>query len=254
MLKRKTYSKRADVPPDVLRALNTGADEARTLAEILSVDLAVLLKSAAPDLSPSAYRKMSKAAEEGWLTRTKLAGEIILEHHGMKALPHLMAHASDQVRGWAAVMIGQQEQWTLKKCLEAMKPLADDPNPGTRETAWIMLRPRIAADLETSFSLLQDWAESPRDNIRRYAIEITRPRGVWCAHIRSLRDDPAAGLPLLSACHADPSRYVQNSVANWLNDAAKDHPQWVRQVTKDFLKKNDGQATQYICKRALRSL
>jgi 3-methyladenine DNA glycosylase AlkC len=252
--KRKTYSRRADVPPALRRDLNEGRDEARTLAEVLTVDLAELLRHAVPDMSAAAVREMKKAAGLGWIARTRMAGELILAEKGLDVLPHILAHRSDQVRGWGAVMIAGEKKLTLKKRLSLVRPLADDANPGTRETVWIMLRPKIAEDLEASFALLRPWAKDKAVNIRRYAIEITRPRGVWCAHIASLRDDPSPGLPLLNACYADPARYVQNSVANWLNDAAKDNPGFVRRVVKDWKKKSDSPATAYICKRALRSL
>jgi 3-methyladenine DNA glycosylase AlkC len=254
MTARKGYSKRADVPKDLRVKLNSGQEESRTLAEILTVDLAELLRHAVPKTSADGIQKLQQAKNLGWLERTRIAGRIILSEQSIKYLPRLLDHSSDQVRGWGAVMIAEEKGLSLKKRLQLVRPLADDVNPGTRETAWIMLRPAVAADLDESWDLFQTWVDHSRDNIRRYASEITRPRGVWCAHLPALKKNPEPGLSLLTPLQSDPSRYVQNSVANWLNDAAKDNPDFVRRVTKDWQKNSRTAATAYICKRALRSL
>jgi 3-methyladenine DNA glycosylase AlkC len=51
---------------------------------------------------------------------------------------------------------------------------------------------------------------------------------------------------------------VQNSVANWLNDAAKTKPQWVQQLTDLWFAESHpataAKARDYICKRARRNL
>lgn len=65
---------------------------------------------------------------------------------------------------------------------------------------------------------------------------------------------PDRGQPLLDPLHAEPERYVQDSVANWLNDAAKDRPDWVRGVTGRWAAASDTKATAYIVKPARRSL
>ncbi|MCB1998750.1 MAG: DNA alkylation repair protein, partial [Rhodoferax sp.] len=55
----------------------------------------------------------------------------------------------------------------------------------------------------------------------------------WGIRLQALVDDPSPTLPLLAALQDDASEYVRRSVANHLNDIAKDHPDivvgWVTQ-------------------------
>ena len=92
------------------------------------------------------------------------------------------------------------------------------------------------------------------DAIRRCAVEGTRPRGVWTAHIEELKREPERGLPLLEPVRADESRYVQRAVANWLNDASKDRPEWVQEVCARWLDESPGPQTSWIVNSALRTL
>jgi 3-methyladenine DNA glycosylase AlkC len=251
---RKGARRMADIPPAILRQLNRGEIECISLVECLAVDFASILKHSVDNVSDQTLRDIKAAKDMGWLGRTKYAGEILYRDMGLAVVSDLAGHTSDQVRGWAAMLVTAAPKLSLKKRLALVKPLADDPNPGVREVAWIALRPFVAAELESALELLQPWTESKSGNIRRYACEITRPRGVWCAHITALRNDPAPALPLLAALREDPSRYVQNSVANWLNDASKDNPAWVKKVTQQWQRGTVSKETAYICKRALRTL
>jgi 3-methyladenine DNA glycosylase AlkC len=77
---------------------------------------------------------------------------------------------------------------------------------------------------------------------------------VWCAHIDALKRDPSRALPLLQPLRADEHKYVQDSVSNWLNDAAKTRADWVLQLTEGWLAGAPTRATQRIVTRARRSI
>jgi 3-methyladenine DNA glycosylase AlkC len=138
--------------------------------------------------------------------------------------------------------------------LEKVRRFAADPHFGVREIAWLAVRDAVAADLEMALELLRPWVLDADPNLRRFASEVTRPRGVWCVHLDALKINPEPGLQLLEALRADPSRYVQNSVANWLNDAAKSRPDWVIERCACWQMESPEKSTDYICRRGLRTL
>ena len=68
-----------------------------------------------------------------------------------------------------------------------------------REIAWMAIRPAIATDLNAGLTLLEKWSTDKAENIRRFASECTRPRGVWCQHIDALKEKPELALPILES-------------------------------------------------------
>jgi 3-methyladenine DNA glycosylase AlkC len=102
-----------------------------------------------------------------------------------------------------------------------------------RFTAEWAIRPLIVRHPELVFRTLADWVGDPSAQVRRLISEGTRPRLPWGLQLKSLIADPSPTLPLLRALQDDASDYVRRSVANHLNDIAKDHPQlvvdWVRE-------------------------
>ncbi len=248
---RKTPGSRA-IRKEVLAELNAGTREAGNLAEGLAVDFTVLMKCVHPDISPETLRRLS--AEKPSITeRMRIAGEILLEDFGLD-VEDFLEHPSDTVRGWAAYVIGLAPGLTLEDRLKRIRPLADDSHFAVREWAWMPLRPHISADVETAIELLEPWVEEKSPYLRRFAVELTRPRGVWTAHIDLLKRQPQLGLPLLRPLKADPEKYVQDSVSNWLNDAAKSQPDWVRELCMDWAADCEDKSTLRICRRAVRSL
>lgn len=244
----------ADIPADRLAALNAGTAESRHLTECLAVDFAALAVAAFPELSPAARDAAAALRPLGISRRMSETAALLLGELGASAFDRAAGHRSDTLRGWACFMAATLSPAGAEAQAAAIRPFADDGHFGVREWAWMAVRPRFAADLPAAIAVLSAWTADTSDNVRRFACEVLRPRGVWCSHLRALRDDPAPALPVLEALRADPARYVQNSVANWLNDAAKDHPDWVRELCGRWERESPGAETRYIVKRAKRSL
>lgn len=251
---RKGATRSADIPAEVLDALSRGELQSATLAEALALDQARLVQTAFPDLPPQALAKTQAACQLGILQRMNGIGAALLQAWGADGIAPCQTHGSDTVRGWACFMIGRQPGLDLPARLAAIRPLADDAHFGVREWAWMAMRPHLAQDLDAAIAQLAPWTAQPSERLRRFACEALRPRGVWCPHIAALKQQPQRALPILWPLHADPSPYVQDSVANWLNDAAKDQPDWVRDVCAQWLHAQPAAATRRICQRALRNL
>lgn len=94
-------------------------------------------------------------------------------------------------------------------------------------TAEFGIRPFIHRDQQRSLAIISGWADDPDQHVRRLASEGTRPRLPWAMRLPQLVKDPAPILPILTALMDDPEEYVRRSVANSLNDVAKDHPDLV---------------------------
>lgn len=93
-----------------------------------------------------------------------------------------------------------------------------------RLSAEFAIRPFIERHPDLAFETLARWTRDPSPHVRRLVSEGSRPRLPWGLQLRALVRDPSPTLPLLRALQDDPSEYVRRSVANHLNDIARDHP------------------------------
>ncbi|CAK4870495.1 unnamed protein product [Aphanomyces euteiches] len=96
------------------------------------------------------------------------------------------------------------------------------------------------------------WAEHPNEHVRRLASEGCRPRLPWGQAITPFKRDPAPLLPVLELLKADSSLYVRKSVANNLNDIAKDHPAVVLETARRW--SGISPHTDWIIRHACRTL
>lgn len=263
LLARKGAARIALIPPEVLEALNAGRIPTVNLNEFLALDLNRLAPATAQaiGLDPQDERLVDTLAMLPAFKPVRRHAQVARVLYEMTApradrdaIAHALAtHPSDVARSWAAQWLSFS-RLPLDAKLRSVRRFAADAHFGVREMAWMAVRDEIAGDVDAAVALLQPWANDADANIRRFASEATRPRGVWCAQIERLKAEPWRGLPLLEPLRADASRYVQNSVANWLNDAAKTQPGWVEDVCARWLRGKPAPATHYIVRRARRSL
>ncbi len=104
-----------------------------------------------------------------------------------------------------------------------------------RSTAEFAIRPFIVQHPALTFAILERWTRDPSAHVRRLVSEGSRPRLPWGMQLKGLIADPTPTLPLLRALQDDPSEYVRRSVANHLNDIAKDHPELIAAWLEEFL-------------------
>ena len=258
---RKPARRISEIPPSVLDALSAGQLQTRNLVEWLATSRERLLEVICTqfglvNLHHSAEIWTDKLLGESALKQSFAIGQWWLEHCkvGDAVWCQLSTHESDIVREWAAIVVGRSSDLSFARKLAWIKPFADDEHSGLREIAWLALRPDVSRDPVGAVRCLVPWTGSRHERLRRFASEITRPCGVWTSHIAALKDQPELGLPILQPLMSDTSKYVKDSVGNWLNDASKSKPDWVRALIDTWLAKSDTPDTAYIAKRALRSL
>ena len=122
-----------------------------------------------------------------------------------------------------------------------------------RFSAEFAVRPFILADPGRAMGWLMAWARDPSPQVRRLASEGSRPRLPWGLRLKPLVADPAPLIPLLTTLRDDASEDVRRSVANSLNDIAKDHPDLVAGIARDWLR-DAPPARARLVRHALRSL
>jgi 3-methyladenine DNA glycosylase AlkC len=143
--------------------------------------------------------------------------------------------AADGLAGWVVWPLGEfvarRGIAAPERALQALHALTQ------RLTAEFAIRPLIVAHPQLVLDRLLQWTRDPSAHVRRLASEGSRPRLPWGLRLQALVADPTPTLPILAALQDDPSPYVRRSVANHLNDIAKDHPvivvDWVRRHLPD---------------------
>ena len=137
------------------------------------------------------------------------------------------------LRGWILWPVGEfvarRGLAEPERALQALHAMTQ------RFTAEFAIRPFIVAHPALVFDTLARWASDPSHHVRRLVSEGSRPRLPWGLQLKTLIRDPSPTLPLLQALQDDPSEYVRRSVANHLNDIAKDHPARVAQWLHEHL-------------------
>jgi 3-methyladenine DNA glycosylase AlkC len=121
-------------------------------------------------------------------------------------------------------------------------------------SAEFAVRAFILKDQARMMAQMQTWARHNSPAVRRLASEGCRPRLPWAMALPALKRDPAPILPILELLKNDPSDDVRRSVANNLNDIAKDNPQTVIETLRRWQADSSSPQTQALIRHALRTL
>ena len=166
------------------------------------------------------------------------------------ALEVIAAMAPRLTHGFQAVAVTEYvARYGLDDIDRSMDALARLTRFGTAEFA---IRPFLAKDADRALAVMARWTGSDDEHVRRLASEGRRPRLPWAARVPALKADPTRAAHILEVLKADPAIYVRKSVANHLNDIAKDRPGWLLDRLADW--PQDNPHTAWIVRHALRTL
>lgn len=96
------------------------------------------------------------------------------------------------------------------------------------------------------------WSNHPHWGVRRLASEGCRPRLPWAMALPDLKKNPAPIIPILENLKNDPAKSVRLSVANNLNDIAKDNPEVVVDLAKKWY--GESKEVDWVIKHGCRTL
>lgn len=117
-----------------------------------------------------------------------------------------------------------------------------------RFTAEFAIRPFLRRYPE-ALERLASWTEDDNEHVRRLVSEGSRPRLPWATRL-DLPVEPV--LEMLGRLRSDPSPYVRRSVANHLNDLAKDDPDRIVSLLETWYAEGVEETT-WIVRHALRN-
>ncbi len=92
------------------------------------------------------------------------------------------------------------------------------------------IRPFLEHHLDQTLAACRRWLTHPEATVRRLPSEGTRPYLPWGPKVKSLIDDPEIGIALITELRHDVDEVVRRSVANHLNDIARNHGDRVAKI------------------------
>jgi len=122
-----------------------------------------------------------------------------------------------------------------------------------RFSAEYSIRSFLQREPKKTLTFLQTLSKSPNPHVRRLISEGTRPRLPLGIQLKAFIHNPEPVLKLLESLKDEPTRLVQRSIANSLNDIAKDNPDKVIQFLQKW-KVQKVRDYEWIAKHATRTL
>ncbi len=144
---------------------------------------------------------------------------------------------NDGICGWGVMpltmVVGQHGIDDFERSMDLLKAMTK------RSSSEFAVRYFLLADQPRALDIMGGWVGDPNRHVRRLVSEGTRPRLPWAMQLPQLIADPSPMIPILTALRDDGEEYVRRSVANHLNDIAKDHPDRVAGLAQDWIRGAD---------------
>ena len=112
------------------------------------------------------------------------------------------------------------------------------------------IRPYLIEHLDLTLEWCRRWLNHDDAAVRRLPSEGTRPFLPWGTGVPALLADPELGIGLIRELRNDPDEVVRRSVANHLNDVARNHPDRVVDIVGEWA---DAAVDPGLIRHALRS-
>lgn len=140
---------------------------------------------------------------------------------------------ADGIRGWGvmplSMVVGQHGFDDFDASMQLLCEMTK------RASSEFAVRYFLLEDQARALGIMGPWVTDANQHVRRLVSEGTRPRLPWAMQLPQLIADPSPMLPYLEALRDDEEEYVRRSVANHLNDIAKDHPDLVAELAEQWL-------------------
>ena len=232
-------------------------------------ELAILLATKLQEVEPKFGRKEFVATIDRKVTALELKDrvEVIadelydkLGRDYKKALPTLLkilGPKNEQETGmftnfyWVMPIAKFIEKYGLQDFEESMYAIKEITK---RNTGEYTIRPFLERHTKKTISQMKKWSKHKNLHVRRLSCEGLRPRLPWAKKLELFIENPDPILAILNSLKDDPSKYVQKSVANCINDILKDNPATVRTLIEKWNGKSIGKERKWIIKHALRNL
>lgn len=157
----------------------------------------------------------------------------------------------DGIAGWAimpmAHYVGTQGHDHFDLSMMLLKEMTK------RFTSEFGIRFFLLATPKKTMKVLSSWHKDDDRHVRRLISEGCRPRLPWAMQLPMFIDDPSPVIAVLEKLKDDEDAYVRRSVANNLNDIAKDHPELVADIAKRWMQ-DASKERQQLLRHACRSL
>ena len=166
----------------------------------------------------------------------KKAGRILLGSLGTAMDEQTSITALDKkgISGWAIMplthYVGLRGQEHFDLSMTLLKEMTK------RASSEYGIRYFLLAAPEKTMAVLKTWTRDKNQHVRRLASEGCRPRLPWAMNLPLYIKNPKPVIELLELLKDDGKEYVRRSVANNLNDIAKDHPELVASIARCWMK------------------